>query len=436
MTNEQVKADIAANLPDNTSGLITPAKLRTEMGKMADYSDTAAAAAVAGHDSDPAAHGGATAGASLVVVPSTPSAGGPNYALNKDINSIDPATGTSIVCAPGQDGFPSTIGSKTAVPMHGTDAEWTADSAYEDGAASVAATFGGYDHVNNQLAGTIVGGGHNYIKYNLNGHSAIIGGSINLITAGRSVIVGSSLSIIRGMYKISSAIVGGYQNLVSSAYSGMIGGLENVISGDYSSAAGGQNTTVSGTHSASLAGQNITISGNHSASSGLRNTTSHNAALTTGQDALSLVDGSHTISSGKRVAQGDVQIVTAHCSARTTDDTVTNCYAVSGGGGAFINLPANSAVAGKIAVIGVREDTFVTAAFSLEFTAKWTGTTETIADAAGSGTTRNLAAISNPGGFEVPLLVLSEGSLRVKVVGFAATTVKWSVRWDLVTVAV
>ncbi|HQP35126.1 MAG TPA: hypothetical protein PLI95_08105, partial [Polyangiaceae bacterium] len=44
MTNEQVKADIAANLPDNTSGLITPAILRTELGTMVDYSDTAAAA--------------------------------------------------------------------------------------------------------------------------------------------------------------------------------------------------------------------------------------------------------------------------------------------------------------------------------------------------------------------------------------------------------
>ena len=44
MTNAQVKADIAANLPDNTSGLITPAKLRTEMCNMVDYSDTAAAA--------------------------------------------------------------------------------------------------------------------------------------------------------------------------------------------------------------------------------------------------------------------------------------------------------------------------------------------------------------------------------------------------------
>ena len=57
MTNEQVQADIAANLPDNTSGLITPAKLRTEMGKMVDYSDTSSAAAVAGHDGYAGAHG-------------------------------------------------------------------------------------------------------------------------------------------------------------------------------------------------------------------------------------------------------------------------------------------------------------------------------------------------------------------------------------------
>ena len=56
MTNEQVKADIAANLPDNTSGLITPAKLRTEMGKTVDYSDTSAAASTAAHNADAGAH--------------------------------------------------------------------------------------------------------------------------------------------------------------------------------------------------------------------------------------------------------------------------------------------------------------------------------------------------------------------------------------------
>ena len=44
MTNEQVKASIATNLPDNTVGAITPAKLRTELNGMVDYSDTAVAA--------------------------------------------------------------------------------------------------------------------------------------------------------------------------------------------------------------------------------------------------------------------------------------------------------------------------------------------------------------------------------------------------------
>lgn len=53
MTNEQVKASIASNLPDNTVGAITPAKLRGELDNMVDYSDTS----VGTHNSDPAAHG-------------------------------------------------------------------------------------------------------------------------------------------------------------------------------------------------------------------------------------------------------------------------------------------------------------------------------------------------------------------------------------------
>ena len=56
MTNEQVKADIAAHLPDNTTGAITPAILRTELGTMVDYSDTTAEIAIDAHNSDPAAH--------------------------------------------------------------------------------------------------------------------------------------------------------------------------------------------------------------------------------------------------------------------------------------------------------------------------------------------------------------------------------------------
>ena len=57
MTNEQVKADIAAHLPDNTTGAITPAILRTELGKMVDYSDTSAEIAIDAHNADAGAHG-------------------------------------------------------------------------------------------------------------------------------------------------------------------------------------------------------------------------------------------------------------------------------------------------------------------------------------------------------------------------------------------
>lgn len=56
MTNEQVKADIAAHLPDNTTGAITPAILRTELGTMVDYSDTTAAAVTAAHNAEAGAH--------------------------------------------------------------------------------------------------------------------------------------------------------------------------------------------------------------------------------------------------------------------------------------------------------------------------------------------------------------------------------------------
>ena len=55
-TRAQILAEIAAHLPDNTTGAITPAILRTELGTMVDYSDTTAEIAIAAHNSDPAAH--------------------------------------------------------------------------------------------------------------------------------------------------------------------------------------------------------------------------------------------------------------------------------------------------------------------------------------------------------------------------------------------
>ena len=68
---------------------------------------------------------------------------------------------------------------------------WAADSGYPSGEADVASIFGGYDHVCNQLAGTIIGGGHNYIPYHAVGHGTIIGGSNNRNYGGRGTIAGT-----------------------------------------------------------------------------------------------------------------------------------------------------------------------------------------------------------------------------------------------------
>ena len=66
----------------------------------------------------------------------------------------------------GQGSFPNLIGS-TGKPVGSayTPAGWSDDTGYVSGAADVALIGGGYDHIVNQLAGTIVGGGHNFIKY-------------------------------------------------------------------------------------------------------------------------------------------------------------------------------------------------------------------------------------------------------------------------------
>ena len=60
-TRAQILAEIAAQFPDNTTGLITPAKLRQVCEDLANSSsipetDGTVAAAVTAHNADPAAH--------------------------------------------------------------------------------------------------------------------------------------------------------------------------------------------------------------------------------------------------------------------------------------------------------------------------------------------------------------------------------------------
>lgn len=96
-----------------------------------------------------------------------------------------------------------------------------ADSSYTAGLSYVASITGGYDHLNNQIAGTISGGGHNELRSGGN-HATISGGSYNIQKAG-----------------LYSFIGGGSQNNQSQDFGVIVGGFGNVVSSDNVSGADG-----------------------------------------------------------------------------------------------------------------------------------------------------------------------------------------------------
>lgn len=192
-------------------------------------------------------------------------------------------------------------------------ATMSADSAYVDGQAYVATISGGYDHLNNQIAGTICGGGHNELrsKGGTSNHSTISGGSYNIITDGLYPFIGGGsqnessqdFSIIVGgqgntnlvtVPNMSHAVIlGGYGNYISDHSYGLIlhggnhkltnpssigpssirhntivGGLSNSITGgssntNFNTIVNGTNQAISGNvqYSGVLMGQSNSVSG-------------------------------------------------------------------------------------------------------------------------------------------------------------------------------
>lgn len=160
------------------------------------------------------------------------------WAVNSAYNSID-SSPVAYILGGGSNGWPNLIGS-TGLP-NGSDfapTDWSADSGYPSGAADVSLIAGGYDNIVNQEAGTIIGGGHNFVKYNSNGHSIIGGGSYNLISSGRSGIFSGRRNTITGASNAFSFIGGGDDNNIVGSYSAIPGGLSNAVTGDYSLAFG------------------------------------------------------------------------------------------------------------------------------------------------------------------------------------------------------
>jgi len=161
-----------------------------------------------------------------------------NFVVNAEDNSAESGLLVATILG-GRSGWPNTIGT-TGKPQGSeySPSGWADDLDYVAGSASIATISGGYDNVVNQLAGTIAGGAHNFIKYNSVGHSIIGGGSYNLVSAGRAGIFSGQRNTVTGNGKVFSYIGGGEENSITGSFSAIPGGRLNSVSGDYAMAFG------------------------------------------------------------------------------------------------------------------------------------------------------------------------------------------------------
>jgi len=207
------------------------------------------------------------------------------------------------------------------------------DGDYTSGNASVATISGGYDHLNNQLAGTIAGGGHNELRAG-GSHGFIGSGSLNIHNGGNygAIVAGSQNTVSQeagGIFVGTANMVA--DPVVPSARSIILSGFENQIADTgYSTVVNGYdnrilNTSASGSvgHSAIISGFDNTIdNGAHHMVQGRANSISggsglHGVAIGNG---ITMVNATYAFSAGLSNSIGGVDNVVVFGQANTIND--------------------------------------------------------------------------------------------------------------------
>lgn len=418
----------------------------------------------------------------------------PNFAVYPTANSIDPNTQGSSIWGVGWTIFPNKIGA-VAKPLgpDGTNAaEWTEDTGYAAATlndASVATITGGYDHINNQIAGTISGGGHNFIEYNSEGHSLIGGGSYNWIQAGRATILAGTNNRIDG--DTYNNIYGGFTNkILAGGHNAIVGGEFNTINNPLNRFVFvlGRNISASGTtKDTTIAGRAHTVSNDegsaiiggqgHDFSGTLKSAavagneidlTSAQFCGVIGGDDITMTGSLYAGSVGGRVnvqtgrssfmaaaeesndngARGlftgrKAQGLGAHFQAtigcnHPTTGVLSQAMKVAQGvttTGANLNAPTEqmitvgntglTTISGSVHVIARNVTDSKTAGYRVDFVGQWDGTTYFL-----NGVTADLAMTviyaDASSNITAPTLAFSAGQLRVRFGGTASKTVNWS----------
>ena len=360
------------------------------------------------------------------------------------VNSVDSITDSSadqtvlITCASSQgskigaQSKPSGAAGSNSDPAAGSDSErglpWSNDTAYpNNGIAHVSVVLGGYDHVCNQEAGTVIGGGHNYLQYNASGHGTIVGGSNNRNAGARG------------------AIVGGLNSTISAAatYAGVLAGSGACVSASWAVVLGSENAIIkSGADGAAiLAGKGHSIGTNayYSAIVAAQNGTiqdAHSYAMIMGRAPKSECSGAVTIGVRPLAWNGDCQASTVTSGVRTTNATITSLMPAEAAWSLGSSVCAVSIVA---QVVGVDEATGNSVMFTWSGVAKWNGsTTSGISDAGGTSVSSRTMTqvVDGIGCAAVAVVAVDTGTPRFRVTGKAATNIKWCGRMDVCAVRV
>lgn len=389
----------------------------------------------------------------------------------------------STITGAGSASYPNLIGT-TGKPVAATWAPtgWADDSGYVAASAQVAGILSGYDHVVNCLAGTVCGGGHNFIKYSVQGHNIVGGGSYNIINGGYSGIFSGRRNSISGGPNANFNFIGsgddneiaspssyacigtglsndilstgtygfigsGTLGVVSGGFGVIVSGNGNTSSGDYAAILSGNACTASGAYSMAH-GNGVSVTGNYSASLGRTNSVAKHYAYCFGRDGVSQGAGTVTISKTKLAEVGDAQAISLVQGIRTTNATLTNMSSVDGD---LFELPAGKVSAGTCRVIltamrdgsadANNDSDYTQVSYTGEFGFFWNGTNGFLFNASTqtsvtSSPTLDLTALSantnndfTPGA--APHVAINSGALRVKVTGIAATTINWVAKMDL-----
>lgn len=254
--------------------------------------------------------------------------------------------------------------------------------------------------------------------------SVVAGGLSNQATGDRCAVGGGNANVASGFI---AYIGGGSGNAASANYSTVSGGQNNTASTSTgATVAGGQNNTASGDNSFTV-GTGNTSSGTQSFSWGRNNTVASQYGSAVGNESTSRsLTGMHAISSGQFSAKGDAQAGRVVMSTATTNATITELTAGNTAASAFnrIVLPNNSTFSFTGSVVA-RSSTGDTAGW------RFSGTIERGAAAANTaiiGAVLQTDTNAEAGASTWVLTVdadTTNGSLRIRGTGVAATNIRW-----------